>query len=110
MNRFRFNSIPVKSLVAASVLVAATAAGVLLVVSSMAQAQQRAARADGTKNDVIEAPVRNLVKAAGDANPKVEPGKVTWHATFATACAAAKKSGKPVVLFQMMGKLDDQFC
>ncbi|MBV9123205.1 MAG: hypothetical protein JO112_07600 [Planctomycetes bacterium] len=44
------------------------------------------------------------------ANPKVEPGKVHWHATFPEACAASARSGKPVLLFQMMGKLDDQFC
>jgi len=43
-------------------------------------------------------------------NPKVEPGKVRWHADFAAACAAAEQSGKPVLLFQMMGKLDDRFC
>jgi hypothetical protein len=43
-------------------------------------------------------------------NPKVAPGKVTWHKDFAEACAASGKSGKPVLLFQMMGKLDDQFC
>jgi hypothetical protein len=43
-------------------------------------------------------------------NPKVQPGKIHWRATFAEACAAARKSGRPVLLFQMMGKLDDQFC
>jgi hypothetical protein len=43
-------------------------------------------------------------------NPKVEPGAVTWHASFADACEAAKESGKPVLLFQMMGKLDQRFC
>jgi hypothetical protein len=43
-------------------------------------------------------------------NAKVEPGKVKWHADFDTACKAAAKSGRPVLLFQMMGKLDDQFC
>jgi hypothetical protein len=43
-------------------------------------------------------------------NPKVEPGKVRWHKTFADACAAAKKSNKPVLLFQMMGNLDERFC
>ena len=46
----------------------------------------------------------------GFANPKVAPGKVTWHKDFAAACEASKKSGKPVLLFQMMGKLDDKFC
>jgi len=46
----------------------------------------------------------------GFVNPKVEPGKVKWHASFDEARAAAVKSKKPVLLFQMMGKLDDQFC
>jgi hypothetical protein len=51
------------------------------------------------------------VPAAGAfVNPKVEPGKVRWHKDFAAACAAAQKSGKPVLLFQMMGKLDERFC
>jgi hypothetical protein len=35
---------------------------------------------------------------------------VTWHPDFATACAASAKSKKPVLLFHMMGKLDEQFC
>jgi hypothetical protein len=43
-------------------------------------------------------------------NPKVAPGKVRWHKDFASACAAAAKSGKPVLLFHMMGRLDDKFC
>jgi hypothetical protein len=65
---------------------------------------------------VIELPTKNLVargtaspKVDGD-NPHVEPGKVKWHATIADACAASAKSKKPVLLFQMLGKLDDQFC
>jgi hypothetical protein len=48
---------------------------------------------------------------AGDfVNPKVEPGRVRWHGSFDEACRASARSGKPVLLFQMMGKLDDQFC
>jgi hypothetical protein len=43
-------------------------------------------------------------------NPVVSPGKVRWHASFADARAAARKSGKPVLLFHMMGQLDRQFC
>jgi hypothetical protein len=46
----------------------------------------------------------------GFVNPNVEPGKVKWHRDFDAACKAAEKSGKPVFLFRMMGKLDDQFC
>ena len=48
--------------------------------------------------------------AASSVNPKVRPGKVRWHPGFAVACEAARQSGKPVLLFQMMGKLDEQFC
>jgi hypothetical protein len=59
--------------------------------------------------------VKQLVAAksstiANTENPKVKPGLVKWHSNFAEACEASKKSGKPVLLFQMMGKLDDQFC
>lgn len=55
--------------------------------------------------------VENIRAANQDfVNPKVEPGKVRWHGTFADACAAARKSGKPVLLFQMMGRLDERFC
>jgi hypothetical protein len=69
---------------------------------------------------VIELPTKKLLTARSVPstsppepdfiNPKVEPGKVRWHKTFAAACAAAKESGKPVLLFQMMGNLDERFC
>lgn len=88
--------------------------------------QQKAKRLDVTKR-VIERPVELdvLTRDAREAlerevarrqpqpkpeNPKVEPGKVRWHQDLAAACAAAKKSGKPVLLFQMMGNLDERFC
>ena len=48
--------------------------------------------------------------APGDDNPKCEPGKVNWHPDVETACKAAAQSGKPVLVFHMMGKLDDRFC
>ncbi len=68
--------------------------------------------ADKTKSE-IELPAKAaVIKSAGPEfhNPKVPPGKVSWHHDFATACAAAVKSGKPVLVFHLMGKLDDQFC
>lgn len=42
-------------------------------------------------------------------NPPVAPGKVTWHESFDAAKVAAARSGKPVLLFQLMGRLDRQF-
>jgi hypothetical protein len=53
---------------------------------------------------------RAATPSEANTNPKVQPGKVNWHPSFASARQAAEKSGKPVLLFQMMGKLDDQFC
>jgi hypothetical protein len=43
-------------------------------------------------------------------NPKVEPGAVHWHPSMDDACKSSRESGKPVLLFQMMGKLDQRFC
>jgi hypothetical protein len=43
-------------------------------------------------------------------NPKVQPGLVSWHPTMAEACAASRRTGKPVLLFQLMGHLDERFC
>ncbi len=77
------------------------------------------AAADITKTVRIEKPTSAIlahntagVTATGKefVNPKVEAGRVHWHPSLAVACEAAKKSGKPILLFQMMGKLDDQFC
>ena len=45
-----------------------------------------------------------------DLNPRVRPGFVSWRRDFDAACAASRTSGKPVLHFQMMGKLDERFC
>lgn len=44
-----------------------------------------------------------------DDNPKVEPGMVQWHESFDKAKEAATASGKPVLLFHLMGQLDQRF-
>jgi hypothetical protein len=95
-------------------------AGFIAVAKPCAFGQQRLHKVgDVAKGTVIEKPVSNfLVLNTTDAsssakefvNPKVQPGHVHWHPSFESACEAARKSGKPVLLFQMMGKLDDQFC
>jgi hypothetical protein len=56
------------------------------------------------------APAPHAVSPTDAENPRVAPGLVKWHASFADAQAAARKSGKPVLLFHMMGQLDRQFC
>jgi hypothetical protein len=50
------------------------------------------------------------VAPADRENRRVRPGRVTWHEDFAAACAASERSGKPVLLFQMMGRMDQKFC
>ena len=39
-----------------------------------------------------------------------EPGKVTWHQNAAAAEAAAQQSGKPVLVFELLGRLDERFA
>lgn len=99
-------------------------AGALVVSGALGDERQAGPVRDVTKADV-ETPSKNLVNRGGSrtsandddggrtgapASPKAEPGKVRWHRDFAAACAAAGKSRKPVLLFQLMGKLDDRFC
>jgi hypothetical protein len=81
--------------------------------------QHLAVPTDFAKTVTIEPPALAVVQhksaapvapAKAFVNARVWPGKVHWHATFADACQAAGKSGKPVLLFHMMGKLDDLFC
>ena len=55
-------------------------------------------------------PARAASAATSDANPRVRPGRVQWHADFAAACAAGRRSGKPALLFHMMGRMDEKFC
>ena len=67
----------------------------------------------------VEAPTKRVVRAAGpgsakpqaakSGNPRVSPGKVRWAGNYTKALAAAKKSGKPVLLFQLLGELDRRF-
>ena len=42
-------------------------------------------------------------------NPKCKPGLVTWHANLQEAKTASRRSGKPILLFQLLGKLDETF-
>lgn len=43
---------------------------------------------------------------ASSTNPKCQPGLVKWHSNFESALRASATSGKPVLLFQLLGKLD----
>jgi hypothetical protein len=47
-----------------------------------------------------------------DANgvEKVMPGLVGWHKDMSKAREASGASGKPILMFAMVGNLDDKFC
>jgi hypothetical protein len=80
--------------------------------------------ADRTKRVEIERAVEEVMRdlapagagsrptapaAASGDNPAVEPGKVQWHQDVSAAIAAAKDSGKPVLVFHLLGQLDQRF-
>ena len=86
-----------------------------------AEQEQRAATPilDGSKTIAIERPTKSVIErsssglpsaGSGAENPAVAPGFVRWHPSFESACGAAAGSGKPVLLFHLMGRLDQQFC
>ena len=60
----------------------------------------------------VEAPLERLVASGrmeASVNPEVEPGKVHWYDDFETACIASRDSGRPVLLFHLLGELDQRF-
>ena len=43
------------------------------------------------------------------SSTKVSPGKVVWHKNMKRASQAALLSQKPILVFHLMGKLDDRY-
>jgi hypothetical protein len=41
---------------------------------------------------------------------RVVPGLVDWHADLDAAQQASRESGRPVLLFQLLGRLDVEHC
>ena len=85
--------------------------GLAALLATTATAQQR--HADIGKR-AVEQPIKRSLRgpkapAAGHGAP-VAPGRVAWHRDFRTARTAARRSKKPVMLFQLLGRLDDRFC
>lgn len=54
---------------------------------------------------------RPASSAGGFVNPPVLPGKIAWHKDFGDACLKARNApNRPVLLFLMLGRLDQKFC
>lgn len=81
-------------------------AGLSVLATTLAVGTYRTANASGATPAVPAKPQAAL----DEENPKVAPGLVKWHKSVADAQAAAQKSGRPVLVFHMMGHLDKQFC
>ena len=58
----------------------------------------------------VEQPRPAPLPEARQVRVHVPPGQVRWHGDFAAACVASEESHKPVLLFQMMGRLDERLC
>ncbi|MDA1263986.1 MAG: hypothetical protein O2816_02770 [Planctomycetota bacterium] len=48
--------------------------------------------------------------AADEVTPSATVPEIRWHGDYAAALAASAQSGKPVLLFQLLGRLDEEFC
>jgi hypothetical protein len=58
----------------------------------------------------VEFPLKGALKApAGGPGPdgRFAP---SWHDSFEAAVEAARTSGRPVMLFLMLGRMDEEFC
>lgn len=70
-------------------------------------------RADPAKRSIQRPIESSLLRALGSTStpaPDVGPGLVRWHPDFEAACDAAMRSRKPVLLFQLLGRFDEEFC
>ena len=72
--------------------------------------QQETAETPDMRKSVVELPLKRALAAAEVEDGRVKPGLVAWHPSFEAAVEAAGKSGKPVLLFQLLGRLDEEFC
>ena len=61
--------------------------------------------------------LRSALESRAEGNPQdladvtaVRPGWVSWHSDFDGALAASRVSGRPVLLFQLLGDLDRVHC
>ncbi|HUR29348.1 MAG TPA: hypothetical protein VM509_14260 [Planctomycetota bacterium] len=59
---------------------------------------------------LVFAPIAHELPAPVEAAPSTIRPVIAWHASYDEALRAAAVSHKPVLLFQLLGKLDDALC
>jgi hypothetical protein len=70
------------------------------------------------RKSIVEMPLKEALQRSMGRGPAdlpvledaVPAGAVRWHPSFEHALAAAGTSRKPVLLFQLLGRLDEEFC
>ena len=88
----------------------------LLAPSAAAQeefpADSRKFRVEGPIKTLMIPPLARSTTTTAAAAPQagLDAPRVAWHANPDAAKAAAAESKKPILLFQLLGKLDDEFC
>ncbi|HEY9772356.1 MAG TPA: hypothetical protein V6C81_00950 [Planktothrix sp.] len=73
-------------------------------------AEELAMRPPSAKIPSVAPDTAESTCAVDPDNPRVVPGLVKWHSSFDEAKKASASSGKPILLFEMLGNLDDKFC
>ncbi len=56
----------------------------------------------------VEQPIKDRLAAVEEAPG--EASAVRWHGSLDEAIRAARESGRPILHFQLLGRLDDEFC
>lgn len=73
-------------------------------------ASMKAGRIAATAEPVMAPAVTPETKSVSTVKSASLTGLIAWRKDFSEAQKASARSGKPVMLFQMMGRLDDRFC
>lgn len=50
------------------------------------------------------------MKESDEASEYCAPGLVKWHKDLQSACDSSARTARPVLLFAMLGNLDEEFC
>ena len=60
--------------------------------------------------DVLDVPWPTALPSPAADPLAAVPGLVAWHPSPGAALAAARSSGRPVLVFQLLGRLDEEHC
>ena len=83
----------------------------LLACGDSAHAQESAGDAvPDYRKSLVELPLKDVLAPEIMALATPISGPIPWHESLDAAKEAASQSGKPILLFQLLGRLDEEFC